>query len=478
MRKPMTNPAASSPLPQPRDVLAGLLATAGLPPEVAGRARLTGVDPVLPSSFAMGTAAQTSIAAAALSACELGVQRGQAPQAVSVDMRDAALDCAAWYRLQGVLADRWDPFSGLYRASDDWVRIHANFRHHREGAMRVLGVDPATAQRADLDKALSRWRAIDFESAAVEADLVVTALRSFDNWDATPHGQAIAAQPLFTIERIGDADPLPLPPLGAADRPLKGLRVVELTRILAGPTGGRTLAAHGADVLLVNGPHLPNIGSIADTSRGKRSAHVDLRTDDGKAALRALVQGTHVFLQGYRPGGLAAKGFGPQEAAALRPGVVYVSLTAYGAQGPWARRRGYDSLVQSAMGFNKAEGEAAGAAKPQAFPLQMLDEATGYFIALATAAAVRRQQREGGSWHVQLSLAQTAQWLRGLGRVADGFGPGVRMWRDEDMAPHAEVTDSGWGPLEALRHAAILERTPAGWDQPSMPPGSHPPVWW
>ncbi len=454
------------------DILHDLWRQAGLPADALPLARLTGADPVLPSSFAVGAAAQGSIAAAALAACELGHARGVPRQAVAVDMRHAALECTGWFSLDGRVPELWDAFSGLYRTADGWVRIHANFAHHREGALRLLGLDPATAVRADAEAALAGWRALDFEEAAAARGLVATALRRFDEWDATPQGRAIAAQPLFTIERIGDAAPLALPPLREDQRPLAGLRVLDLTRILAGPVGGRALAAYGADVLLVNSPRLPNIEAIADTSRGKLSTHVDLRTDEGQAALRRLAGDAHVFVQGYRPGGLEALGFGPAQLAALRPGIVCVSLTAYGTQGPWAGRRGFDSLVQTAMGFNQAEGEAAGDGKPKPLPMQILDEATGYLIAFGAAAALHRQQREGGSWQVRVSLAQTGHWLRGLGRV-----PGGLATPRPDIAPYVETEPSGFGELAGLRHSALLARTPAAWPRPSMPPGSHPAEW-
>jgi crotonobetainyl-CoA:carnitine CoA-transferase CaiB-like acyl-CoA transferase len=455
--------------------LRALWQQAGLPNDALDFVELSGADPMLPSSFAVGTAAQASIAAAALAACELGHARGTPRQAVAVDMRHAALECTGWFSLNGQVPDLWDAFSGLYRCADGHVRIHANFRHHREGALRLLGLDPESAQRCDAEQALLGWRARDFEQAAAERGLVATALRRFDEWDATPQGQAIAAQPLFTIERIGDAEPMALPPQGDDQPPLTGLRVLDLTRILAGPVGGRALAAYGADVLLVNSPTLPNIDAIADTSRGKLSAHVDLRSDEGQATLQRLLADAHVFVQGYRPGGIADLGFGPEALARVRPGIVCVSLTAYGTQGPWAARRGFDSLVQTAMGFNHAEGEAKGDGQPRPMPMQILDEATGYLIAFCAAAALRRQQCEGGSWHVQVSLAQTGQWLRSLGRVPGGLDvpkPGIA-----DLAPYIESSASGFGELQALRHSAQLTRTPAAWRRPSMPPGSHPAQW-
>ncbi|MGZ5787707.1 MAG: CoA transferase [Ramlibacter sp.] len=457
---------------RPAEILRDLWQLAKLPQDALGFADLTGADPVLPSSFAVGTAAQASIAAAALAACEVGHARGTARQRVGVDMVHAALECVGPFTVNGVAPEVWDKFSGLYACADGWVRVHANFAHHREGALRLLGLDPAAATRENAERAMAAWRAIDFETAAADAGLVATAMRSFEQWDVTPQGKAIAAQPLFTIERIGDAPPLALPRLADDAPPLSGVRVLDLTRILAGPVGGRALAAYGADVMLVSSPHLPNIAAIADTSRGKLSTHIDLHTYIGRDALMNLSAGAHVFVQGYRPGGLSSLGFGPQEVARQRPGIVYVSLSAYGTQGPWAARRGFDSLVQTATGFNHAEGEVAGEGKPRALPMQILDQATGYFIALGVSAALLRQQREGGSWHVQVSLAQTAHWLRGLGRIENGFA-----MKKPDAKPYLEKSASGFGELVAMRHSAQLSRTPARWLRPAVPPGTHAPAW-
>lgn len=460
-------------LTSPARALAELWHAAELPPAMLEQVRLTGVEPALPSSFAVGTAAQVSCAAAALAAAWIGELRNGLRQQVSVDMRAAALESCAYFTLDGVAPAVWDKVAGLYACRDGTVRVHTNFPHHRDGLLRLLGLpEGAGTERAQVAAALAGRDALPFERAATEAGLVVAALRSFDEWDAHPQSAALAALPVVSIERIGDAPPLPWLGLPADEPPLHGLRVLDLTRILAGPVCGRTLAAHGADVLLVNSPHLPNIEAIADTSRGKLSAHADLRTAAGRDGLGALIREADLFLDAYRPGALAALGFGPSRLAALRPGIVVVSLSAYGETGPWAGKRGFDSLVQTATGFNHAEAQAAGAGPARALPMQILDMASGALMAFGGLAALARQRREGGSWRVSVSLARTGAWLRGLGRVEQGFAAPAPAFDGV-----LERSASGWGELAALRHAAVFSRTPAAYRRPSMPPGSHPLAW-
>ncbi|GAA5232039.1 CoA transferase [Verticiella sediminum] len=459
-------------MPSSTATLAALWQLAGLPGSALEQARLSGRDPVFPSSFPVALAAQASLAAAGLAACEFAHARDAQRQQVAVDATHAAVESTGWFSLDGTVPDIWDPITGLYRTADGHVRIHANFAHHRDGALRLLGLEPARATRADAEQALLDWKALEFEAAAASRGLVCTALRTFAQWDATPQGEALAAQPLMRFTRIGDAPPRSWSRPAANDPPLHGVRVLDLTRILAGPVGGRTLAALGADVMLVNSPRLPNIAAIADTSRGKRSAHVDLHTPTGRQTLWRLVDEAHVFSQGYRPGGLAALGFSPQALAQKRPGMVCVSLTAYGTQGPWAGRRGFDSLVQTAMGFNHAEGEAEGKGRPRPMPMQILDQATGLLMAFGASAALWRQTQEGGSWQVDVSLAQTAQWLRGLGRVEDGLAA-----QPPAIEPYLEDSASGFGALRAVRPAVQLSRTAARYARPSVPPGSDAPVW-
>ncbi len=456
----------------PSQALASLWQEAALPASALQQIRLTGADPVLPSSFRVGTAAQVSIAAAALAAHEFGCLRGQAPQQISVDMAHAAVECGAWLRLDGRVPEMWDKFAGLYRCADGWVRVHTNFIHHRDGVLQLLGLRAATVERTDVQHALASWRAVDFEDAAAERALAVAAMRSVDAWDAHPQAACVAAAPLLQVERIGDAPPRPWSPLGPLDAALRDVKVLDLTRVLAGPVCGRTLAAYGADVMLVNAPHLPNIESIAETSRGKLSAHVDLRSDAGRAQLEGPLAQAHVFVQGYRPGALQGLGYGAHALARRHPGIVCIDLSAYGDQGPWGQRRGFDSLVQTSTGFNHAEAGAAGVVEPKALPVQILDYASGFLMAFAASVALARQAREGGSWRVRVSLVRTGRWVRQLGRVADGFGAVA-----PDRTPFVDATDSGFGRLEAVRHCALWSRTPARWTRVSMPPGSHPPIW-
>ena len=477
---PTDTPSSARPV-EPEAALAGLWAAAGLPAGALDRVVLTGREPVLASSFAVATAVQVSLAAAALAAAELAVQRRAPAQTVTVDMARAALDSCGHFSIDGRVPNPWDPLSGLYRCGADvgapgWVRIHANFAHHRDGALRLLGCPTGpTTDRAAVTAALRRWSAEAFEDAAAEAGLVVAALRTFDAWDRHPQALALRAPAPLSIEPIpgaAPAAPRSWPALASAARPLHGLKVVDLTRILAGPVAGRTLASFGAEVMLVNAPNLPNIEAIADTSRGKLSAHVDLAQPAGRQALQALLRDSHVLLQSYRPGAIDRFGFGAEAAAALRPGIVHVSLSAYGFSGPWAARRGFDSLVQTATGFNHAEAEAAGLAEPKPMPLQVLDYGAAYVLAFGAQAALWRQAREGGSWQVRVSLAGVGHWLRSLGRVPDGLQavrPGFAAW--------LETVDSGFGRLAVMPPTAQFSRTPAGWSRPSMPPGTHPPRW-
>ncbi len=307
--------------------LASLWAEAGLPAEALPHLRLTGADPVLPSSFAIGAAAQTTIAASALAAAELHHLRGGRRQSIAVDMGHAATEFRSEQHavIEGSAPkDLWDPIAGTYQCGDGrWVRLHTNFPHHRDGLLRILG---CANDKASVAAALKGWKGFDFEDAAAASGMCATAMRSFAEWDAHPQGQAVPTRPVVAITRIGDA---PAQALTAGARPLSDVRVLDLTRVIAGPVCGRTLAAHGADVLGIASPNLPNLPLLLiDTNRGKRSAFLELREKPDNQRLRDLLAEADIFVQGYHPGGLAALGFSPEDAARVRPGIVYVSLSA------------------------------------------------------------------------------------------------------------------------------------------------------
>ena len=458
----------------PRDILAELWTLAGGEPSALDAVTLTGAEPILPSSFRMGAAAQSSIAAAGLAAAEIWKLRSGERQSVAVDMVHAVAECRSERYLR--VDDKppppaWDPTAGIYRTRDRrFVRLHTNFPHHRAAVCKVLACNE---ERDAIQAALMEWDGEPFETAAYAGGAVVSMMRSHDEWSATPQAAALAKLPPLTIEKIGDAPPKKWP---KGDRPLAGIRVLDLSRVIAGPVAGRTLAVHGADVMLIAGPDLPAIPWLTiDTGRGKLSSFVELKSEAGRARLRALLAEADIFSQGYRPQAIGALGFSPQDAAKINPGIVYVSLSAYGHEGPWANRRGFDSLVQTSTGFNHAEGEAAGIDGPKELPAQMLDHATGYLMAFGAMMAKARQAREGGSFLVRVSLAQTGRWLWNLGRVADGLK--TEDLKADAIRPYLEDVPSGFGRLSAVRHSARLAKTPAFWARPAMPLGSHPPEW-
>ncbi len=458
----------------PREILAGLWTLAGGPSAALEAVTLTGEEPQLPSSFRVAAAAQASITAAGLAAAHVWKLRSGQDQEVRVDLRHAVVECRSerYLRVEGTPPPAaWDAIAGVYKTRDRrFVRLHTNFPHHREAVCRLLD---CKTERDEVQSALMQWDAEAFETAAYGAGGVVAMMRSPDEWSGSAQAKALLSLPVITFEKIADAPPKPWP---SGDRPLAGLRVLDLSRVIAGPVAGRTLAAHGADVMLISGPDLPAIPWLAiDTGRGKLSTFLDLKSERGQAALRDLLSSADIFSQGYRPQALARLGFSPQDAARINPGIIYVSLSAYGHLGPWADRRGFDSLVQTATGFNHAEGQAAGIDGPKELPAQILDHTTGHLMAFGAMMARARQSREGGSWHVRVSLVQTGRWLWNLGRLPDGFKTGEL--KGEAIAPFVEEAPSGFGRLKAIGHSARLSKTPAFWARPAMPLGSHAPEW-
>src|SRR4030081_713612 len=335
----------------PRQILAELWTLAGGDPSALDAVTLTGEEPQLPSSFRVAAAAQASIAASGLAAAQVWKLRSGRSQDVAVDMRHAVVECRSerYLRVDGKPPPpTWDAIAGIYKTRDQrFVRLHTNFPHHRAAVCKVLNCKP---ERDEVQAALMQWDGEAFEPAAYAAGGVVAFMRSPDQWSATPHAKALAELPLISIEKIGDAAPKPWP---TGDRPLGGIRVLDLSRVIAGPVAGRTLATHGADVLLISGPDLPAIPWLTiDTGRGKLTGFVELKSEQGRDVLRDLLAQADIFSQGYRPRAVANLGFSPEDAARISPGIIFVSLSAYGHAGSWAGRRGFDSLVQTATGFN------------------------------------------------------------------------------------------------------------------------------
>jgi crotonobetainyl-CoA:carnitine CoA-transferase CaiB-like acyl-CoA transferase len=464
----------------PTILLQSLWNIAGADPQGLASMRFDTSAPSLPSSFHVGPIAAATIGAQALAAAELWHCRTGRRQSVEVEMRRAL----AMFRSERVLqvdgrppADPWSPIAGYYQAKDGrWIQLHTNFPHHRDGVLRVLECEE---KRDAVAAAIRQWEAASLDARLADEGMCAALIRSPDEWNAHPQAQALAALPLFDIVRIGDAPPQPLDRIrdsNAAARPLSGVRVLDLSRVIAAPVAGRTLAQHGADVLAIGAAHLPNIlPLVIDTGRGKRSAHLDLREPAQRARLYELVREADVFLQAYRPNALASLGFSPEALAEAKPGIVYVSLSAYGHVGPWAQRRGFDSLVQSATGIAWQEGRAAQLDGPGKLPCQALDHATGYLAAFGAMIALRRRATEGGSWLVRVSLAQTGRWLQSLGPVVDGLNA-PDLGRDE-YAPWMHVMESPFGRVTAVAPVERMSETMPHFDSPPMPLGSSDPVW-
>src|SRR4030088_1144923 len=348
----------------PREILADLWTSAGGDRAALDAVTLTGEEPQLPSSFRVAAAAQASIAAAGLAAAQNWKLRSGESQDVTVDMCHAVVECRSerYLRVDGKGSPMaWDAIAGIYKTRDRrFVRLHTNFRHHRDAVCKVLNCKP---ERDDVQAALMQWDGEAFETAAYAGGCVVAMMRSHREWSDLPHARALAAWPLLQIEKIGEATPRPWP---AGDRPLAGIRVLDLSRVIAGPVAGRTLASHGADVMLGSGPDLPAFSWLSiDNGRGKLSSFVELKSGQGQSTLRDLLAQADIFSQGYRPRALAALGFSPEDAADTNPAIVYVSLSSFGLAGAWAELRGLGSLVQTATGFKHAEGQAAGVDGPK-----------------------------------------------------------------------------------------------------------------
>ncbi len=435
---------------------------------------LEGVEPVLPSTYKTGVCAQSSIAAAGLAAAEIWRHRTGETQTVSVNMKEAAMAFRSerYAELEGSPVRKApDSIHGFYRCGDEgWIQIHSNYPNHRDGVVKALGCE---ASREEVAKKLANLKASTAEDMLTELALPAGMMRTPEEWSRHPQGLALSKLPLIDIERIGDGPPIEF--RSGPQRPMEGVRVLEMTKVIAGPVIGRTLAEYGAEILWINGPHLDVIEALVlDMSRGKYPAELDLRYQNGRSKLRELAAKADVFIQGYRPGSIAARGFSPEDLSEIKPGIICVELSAFSHLGPWSHRRGFDSIVQTVSGIGYEGGKAAGLEGMIHLPCQALDHATGYLGAFGAMIALMHRAEEGGSWRVRVSLAQTGKWLTSLGKANHMDATEISR---EEIEAFLQTEYSPYGNISYTRPAALLSQTASFWDPVSSPFGTYEPQW-
>ena len=427
-------------------------------------------DDVLPSALATGELAVGAVAAAATSAAELAEARGSRRPQVRVDSRrvSAAFRSDQLFRLDGRRAEAFAPHSGFWPTADGWVRTHANYPHHRDRLLAALGL-PTSASPDDLARALQGLQSETVEGCVLAAGGVCAAVREAAQWRNHPQAAAVAQLPLIGWSLLAEAAPRTHPRLSTDPLlPAAGLRVLDLTRVIAGPVATRTLALLGAEVLRVDSPQLPEIPwQHLDTGMGKRSALLDLGASSDRQAFDRLVDHADVVVMGYRPRALERFGLAPARLAEQRPGLVVAALSAWGPTGPWGSYRGFDSIVQAATGIALAESPQA--RKPGRLPAQALDHATGYLLAGAVMHAIARQIREGGSWYVHAHLARTAQWLLAH--------PAEHPSRLPDVQDVLRERSSPSGSLRYPPPAIEIAGGPDDWGEAGRPWGTDPATW-
>lgn len=447
-----------------RELAARLWADLGGPAQALERIEFTGPPGGLPSRFEVSALAAASVAVGTLAIAEFSASRSPSGKTaagkvlIHRPLASAAFRCEHYLQLQGWKhAALWDPIAGDYETADGWIRLHTNYGYHRAAALRALQCE---GDRKTVAAEVKRWKKDELEAAIVAQNGCAAALRTRNEWRAHPQGLALQNEPL--VSRQGTARSLA--ERRKAEAPLSGVRVLDLTRVIAGPVGTRHLAAFGADVLRVDPPGFEEVPALLpETTRGKRCAFVDLRSSEGRATFERLVREADVLVHGYRPGAMEGIGFPEDTIANLNPDLVTVRYDAYGWSGPWAARRGFDSLVQMSSGI--AHPGTPG--KPTPLPAQALDHATGYLIAAAACRALVERTAI-----TRLALARTAKLLVDLGEGGDPAAPGLG-----DAGDLLEVSETGFGPVRQVRCPAAIEDYEVRWPQPAGPLGRHAPAW-
>lgn len=445
----------------------------------------------LASIFPVTDFASAAIAAAHLAVGELlGQTLGTAP-AITVDRRLASLWFATSLRPLGwELPAQWDAVAGDYRAADGWIRLHTNAPHHRQAALAVLKTAP---ERDAVSQAVLRWQASQLERAVVDNQGCAAAMRSASAWRDHPQGRAVALEPLLHwLDPGAGPDSAGKPSnrssqeqtvwRGSRERPLQGVRVLDLTRILAGPVATRFLAGFGADVLRIDPHGWDEPGTVPEVVLGKRCARLDLRDPADRAVLERLLSEADVIIHGYRADALARLGLDANRRRQLNPSLIDISLNAYGWTGPWRARRGFDSLVQMSCGIAEAGMRAAASDRPVPLPVQALDHATGYLMAAAAVRGLTQRLNTGRGVQVQASLARTALSLMSCPQAdasSEAFSPRTA---DEFSRRHTadyatDIEHTAWGPAHRLKPAGQIEGTPTRWDFPATALGSGDARW-
>jgi hypothetical protein len=423
----------------------------------------------LPSVFPVSDFAAAAVGAAGLAVADFMTAAFGTRPHVEVDRRLASLWFGFSIRpIDWALPAPWDPIAGDYRTADGWIRLHTNAPHHRDAALSVLGV---AADRQAVVAAVARWKAQDLETAIVGNKGCAAAMRSLSEWQTHPQGLAVTQEPLIDTRATGEfAKPVSV---STCDRPLRGVRVLDLTRVLAGPVATRFLAGLGAEVLRIDPPTWDEPGVVPDVTLGKRCARLDLRDAGDRTRLIELLRQADVLVHGYRSDALENLGLGTRLRRETRPGLVDVALNAYGWTGPWRYRRGFDSLVQMSVGIADAGMRTLGRDRPIPLPVQALDHATGYLLAAAAVRGLRERLETGRGFEGRISLARVAELLIGapIAEIAGDLGAA----EETDWSHADEATD--FGRARRLRSPIVIGTTPLQWDRPAPRLGSSAPMW-